>query len=137
MKTLILHRFCYSPRGTFGSMIMPDGQHLYTVERQWNDNKPSVSCIPEGTYLCVPRRYHRGGYKAIEVLDVPNRSHILFHRANVAEELAGCIAPGLKLGWYKNQWAVMSSTLAFRKLMNAYGGQDFGLVITKHHAGVL
>ena len=89
---VLLRRFCNSEFGVFGDLILPDGQVLKTVERPWHDNQPSVSCIPAGIYECAPRPYYRGGYKAVEVKDVLNRSHILFHRGNTMRDVRGCIA---------------------------------------------
>jgi hypothetical protein len=102
--------------GTFGEYLL-NGVRYYTVERPWLDNAPSVSCIPQGTYICKNRKFHRGGYDAIEITNVPGRSHILFHKANLPMELAGCVAPTSTLGVYKKQWAGLNSSHAFRMLM--------------------
>lgn len=128
---LVLSRFCYSEMGVFGEMMI-EGQKLYTVERPWLQNLPSVSCIPSGEYRCVPRRYNRGGYDAIEITDVPARTHILFHRGNTLNDLAGCIAPGTALGFINGVWAVKRSSVAFGILMDAYGGREFGLRIQQY-----
>ena len=120
MKTLVLTRFCYAPNGTYGEITLEDGQTLYTVENPWRDNKPGVSCIPEGRYLCGPRKYNRGGYRAVEIKEVPNRKYILFHIANVPTDVRGCIGIGSFLGFYKDQWAVTSSRKAFKLFMEYY-----------------
>jgi hypothetical protein len=125
---LFIDRFCYSEIGVFGEMLI-DGQRIYTVEKPWRGNQPSVSCIPTGAYTCKPRRYNRGGYDAIEICDVPDRTHILFHKANVASQLAGCIAPGYRLGCLHGAWAVLNSAQAFKLLMEQYGGLEFRLGI--------
>ena len=128
---LVLRRFCYGPPevGTFGTVEVA-GHLLYTVEPSWLDNEVAASCIPEGIYDCKPTRYHRGGYPAIEVVGVPGRSRILFHRANSAKDLAGCIAPGMRLGTLYNSWAVLASAAAFSILMRHYGDRGFRLEIT-------
>ena len=131
---LALTRFCYSPLGTFGEMTMPDGIKLYTVERPWFDNRPSVSCIPPGIYKCAPRRFFRGGYDAIEITSVPNRSHILFHIANVATDVEGCIGVCSKLGALNGVWAGLASKPAFELFMGFYGGKEFSLEITEFSA---
>jgi hypothetical protein len=129
MKELVLTGFAYSPHGAFGSMLV-DGVMLYTVEDAWNDNKVGVSCIPEGVYTCRPRPFYRGGYDAIEITNVPGRSHILFHIGNTSSDLRGCIAPGMGLGFLNGLWAVVSSRKAFSLLMEHFGGEEFKLVIT-------
>ena len=127
-----LNRFAHTPVGVFGELILPSGRTLFTVERPWLNNKPTVSCIPEGTYPCQPRKYYRGGYEAIEVLDVPDRSYILIHRGNTMDDLAGCIAPGMDLGYVNKKWAVTNSREAFAYVMDELGGKQFYLdVCTK------
>ena len=135
---ITLERFCYSDFGTFGDLIMPDGQVLKTVERPWIDNKKSISCIPVGTYDCVPRRYNRGGYDAVEVTQVKNRSYILFHKGNFAEDSAGCILVCAAHGVLKNRWAGLSSDLAFDEFMGYVRGKNFRLIIkNKNDQGYL
>jgi hypothetical protein len=61
------------------------------------NNEKRVSCIPEGKYF-IRKRYSQKFKWHLEVLDVENRSLILFHPANNAlKELNGCIAPVTKL----------------------------------------
>jgi hypothetical protein len=126
---LSIGRFAHTPLGTFGSMKMPDGAVLYTVERPWLDNKPSVSCIPDGKYNCQPRRFFRGGYDAVEITGVKGRSHILFHIANTMNDVEGCVGVGSKLGAIGQQWAVLASKQAFEHFMSFYGGRKFTLLI--------
>jgi len=135
-KKLELCRFAYTPDGTFGSMLV-DGAVLYTVERPWVGNQTTVSCIPEGTYSCRPRRFFRGGYDAIHIQSVPGRTHILFHRANIPSDLAGCIGVGSRLGVLGGQWAVLQSRAAFSRFMAIWGGRTFELVIAGHGLTVL
>ena len=87
----------YFPEGTNGKHEC-DGKFIcYTIELPWKNNEKRVSCIPEGKYF-IRKRYSRKFKWHIEVLDVENRSMILFHPANNAlKELNGCIAPVTKL----------------------------------------
>lgn len=127
---LCLTRFCWSDLGVFGQ-IMVDGQRLYTVERPWLDNRPSVSCIPIGKYQCRPRRYMRGGYDAVEVCDVPGRTHILWHKGNTMHDLAGCIAVTSRLGTLRGIWAGLDSAAAFALFMAHYN-REFELEIRQY-----
>ena len=124
-------RFAYTDMGVFGR-LMVDGQLLFTVERPWLKNMPRVSCIPEGTYSCEPRFYNRGRYDAVEVTNVPNRTHILFHKGNTMHDLAGCIAVTSGLGTLKGIWAGLESGPAFDIFMNAWGSTPFVLKIERY-----
>lgn len=87
----------YLPAGTLGRLYWPGiDDPILTVERPWLDNAVGESCIPEGLYECRPRRYSKGGYEAVEICDVPGRTHILFHRGNWPSEVRGCILVGLE-----------------------------------------
>ena len=103
--------------GTFGRMFHSDGWFCYTVERPWQDNIPTFSCIPAGLYQVKLGVYHKHNYPAYELLNVPQRAGIKIHVANYAQELEGCIAPGRELGWVESYWAVTESQAAFDDLM--------------------
>ena len=87
----------YFPDGTNGKLKC-DGEFIcYTIELPWKNNEKRVSCIPEGKYF-IRKRYSPKFKWHLEVIDVENRSLILFHPANNAlKELNGCIAPVTKL----------------------------------------
>lgn len=98
---LKLARFDRLDEGVFGKLIFPDGWWCYTVERPWLDNKPNVSCIPDGVYYLGLRysptvqRITRGRYsEGWEVQDVPDRTFIMVHPANWPTDLNGCIGVG-------------------------------------------
>lgn len=129
---LIIERFAYTPHGTFGRMEIPDGQLLYTVEDAWLSNRRGVSCIPEGDYDCEPRPFHRGGYPAVHITNVPGRSLCLFHIANTHHDIGGCIGPGIALGWVRGVWAVTQSKIAFARFMEHFGTRRFQLRIQQY-----
>jgi len=130
MNTIMLERFSYAPDGTFGVMTLPSGKMLYTAERPWLGNAPSISCIPEGVYALGQRpssvvsRTSGGAFSSgWEVKDVPNRTFIMVHPGNFPmTDLEGCIAVGKdyqilkdKTGQYRN--AVGLSRAAFEVFM--------------------
>lgn len=117
MIEVTLQRQAYLDSGTFGRLTMPDGSVVYTVERPWVLNHRSVSCIPEGSYVCRPAMFHRGGYEAIEVCDVPDRSRILIHRANWPEQVEGCIGVGERLTCLDGRLGVTRSRHTFERVM--------------------
>lgn len=93
---LILTR-TYFPEGTNG-MIECEGKLICnTIELTWRNNERRFSCIPEGEYF-IAKQYSLKFKWHLLLLDVTNRSFILFHPANNAlKELNGCIAPVTKL----------------------------------------
>lgn len=89
------------PDGVFGQLItvgdLPKLQ-LVTVEDDWRDNLPKISCIPAGIYVLKRTLYVKHNYETFEVTGVPRRSRILIHPANTEEDVEGCIGVGLRLG---------------------------------------
>lgn len=127
---ITLERFAYIPpycdgmACTLGNLTMPSGRQLATMERPWDGNQQSISCIPEGIYEL--RRRHSpvvdrstGGAFIMgwEIIDVPERSLIMIHPANWAIELEGCISVGIKHTIMAGKPAVTESRNAFRLLM--------------------
>lgn len=94
---LLLLTRTYFPEGTNGKLECEGKLICNTIELPWRMNRKRVSCIPEGKYF-IRKRYSRKFQWHLEVIDVKNRSFILFHPANNAlKELNGCIAPVTKL----------------------------------------
>ena len=127
--TLTITRFAPTKDGVFGRL-----GRWTTVEEEWQDNRPRVSCIPSGTYRCVRATFHRGGYPCFEVTDVPGRTFIKFHRANTEEGLLGGIGRGMRLGVLRvrdedsgkmaYKLAALSSRKAFGAWMASMDGVD-------------
>lgn len=118
-----LVRWGSTPMGTFGELTL-GAQKWFTVERPWEGNKPSVSCIPAGTYPIKLGAFYSGDgiggkpdYPAYEVLHVPDRAQIKIHKANIALQVKGCIALGKDLGTDGLHWAVRRSKEAFDEFM--------------------
>lgn len=131
-----LKRISYHNEGTFGVLIDDEGvPFALTVERQWLNNRPSVgsvpgSCIPNGTYTCKRVQSPRFG-NTFEVRNVPNRTHILFHKGNLMENSRGCIIVGEQFESLKGKPAVLSSAKGYGEFMARLRGVDeFVLVIT-------
>ena len=102
--------------GTLGEMFDPTGAHLcYTIELPWDDNMPDQSCIPTGTYTCVPHNSaaHPGTW---EVENVPGRSSILIHTGNTEHDSLGCIIVGKTTGTLNGLPAVLSSQVALASM---------------------
>jgi len=107
-----------------GSWIEPGAFECFTGENPWKNNLPYISCIPEGTYNIVLGTFHRGGYPTYEILDVPGRTLIKFHRGTSMLNVWGCIAMGMKLEWA----GVSSSKRAHDSFMEAMNGTRVGAI---------
>lgn len=94
-----------------GVIDWPGGKQLNTIERPFipdseAGSKPFKSCVPDGVYELRPVESPRFGKTwalvnpALRVWQYaharigPGRYAILFHAANWAAQLQGCIAPG-------------------------------------------
>lgn len=133
MKTVILVRE-YRKDCTLGTVILTSGKIIKTIERPWLNNRPNVSCYPEGVYLAkwLPRS-GSGKYKRVwHVQDVPGRSGILWHSGNLVRHSLGCTLPGLKHGALGGLPAVLSSGAALTAMRKELSGQDFQLVVTSN-----
>lgn len=103
---MILSR-SYLPECTIGRLASKSGEIIcYTVERPWHNNEPFISCVPEGEYNVTKHASPKFGETLIVLnqergvgfsKNGSDRYGILFHVANVASELQGCIAPGLEI----------------------------------------
>ena len=94
---IIVLKRTYFPDGTNGKLKCNGKSICNTIELPWRENQKRVSCIPEGKYF-IRKRYSQKFQWHLEVIDVKDRSLILFHPANNALlELNGCIAPVSKL----------------------------------------
>ena len=128
-----LERFAYLPTGTLGQLTAGDFQ-CFTLERPWQDNAINVSCIPEAVYQCGP--FNGKKFKdVVEVIDVPDRSYILFHSANYPQQLHGCIAPGIYFHINDDEPRVFQSRKALRMFFDA-AGKSFELKITHKEANL-
>lgn len=113
MNEATLTRRDSTDQGTAGVLVFGSSS-LFTMELPWRDNLPRMSSIPVGMYTCAIVRSPKFGL-VYEVKNVPNRSHVLIHSANLAgasdmgydTQLHGCIAPCTKLGLMRNSKGVM------------------------------
>jgi len=135
--------------GVFGELrLLEDGEgivagqpppgdlQLFTVEDDWRDNLPRISCIPAGVYTLHRTVYLKHGYETFEVMGVKGRSRILIHPANTEEDLEGCIGVGLRRGkvrvvrdedtgeMNRLKDAVVASQAAFHQLMERMAHVD-------------
>lgn len=110
---ITLTRFKFTPEETFGRLTGdPIASEVFTIERPWLDNQHGISCIPVGTYD-VEKYLSPTKGDVWQVMNVPNRSNIEIHAANMASQLEGCIAPGDVMGSLAGVPAVLNSKSTF------------------------
>ena len=117
MKTLEIVRTHTSSIWTYSTMAWEGIPFGVSMELPWKLNKVRISCIPSGVYIA--KRYKRHGKIWVwQLKNVPGRTHIQIHIANIAiKELLGCIATGEKFEPLQGQDAVLESGHAFKELM--------------------
>ncbi len=97
-----IKRFRDGGKETLGQgKIFKNGNEIFTfktLELPWKNNQHYISCIPPGiVYNIVLREGKDSGhftYDHFHLTNVPDRSYILWHRANYVSELLGCTAVG-------------------------------------------
>lgn len=131
-----IHRFAETQDGTLGRM-----GRWCILEEENQGNKPNISAIPTGQYLCKRVWSPRFQMETFQVMDVPGRTHILFHPLNTEEDTEGCIGHGTNFaammrkdedtGHYVPKLAIVESKKAFKEFMHELADVDeFTLIIT-------
>ncbi len=113
--------------GTFGILSVNGVPLCNTLELFWRNNSRSVSCIPADVYHCVKHERREHDWR---VLDVPDRSEILFHSGNTIADIEGCILFGEKIAHINGVLGVAGSRNArakFNLLMD--GEKEFTLEV--------
>ncbi len=122
---LVLTRTERCPEGVFGELRDEAGELVcVTLERTFN----GLPKLPPGTYLCrrgEHRLKHGPKFITFEITGVDGHFGILFHVANWAHELDGCVAVGTRRG----RECVLASRQAFAKFMALQEGVDEFLLV--------
>lgn len=133
---VVLMREASTDDGTFGKLTLPDGTSFETLELPWRENKPMVSCIPDGSYVCQSKTNQKFG-DVYELKDVPGRAGILIHAGNAAgdesrgrrSDVRGCILLGKSRSSEGRQKTIAQSREAVREFNDKLAGRSFVLVI--------
>jgi hypothetical protein len=120
MKQLRLVRVTEHNGATMGVLCIDGSPEMVTLEDAWRDNEKQVSCIPVGRYKVKLNRSPRFGI-TYQVMDVPDRSHILIHAGNTHKDTRGCILVGLQFSKSGTDTAILASRSAFIKFMELMG----------------
>ena len=123
--TLTRNYGSFQTPGTF--RVYKDDTEVFkclTLELPYKNNKPEISCIPEGLYT-VKKITRPDGRPGLHVQDVPGRTAILIHTGNFAAgdhpDILGCILVGLKYAYINSDGHldIADSTKAFNALYPA------------------
>lgn len=131
-KNFKIIRISHTPDATFGVLLEENIPFCVTLERPWLNNIRSVSCIPEGFYLCERVQSPKFG-DTFEIKNVPGRSHILFHKGNLSDDTHGCPLVGEQYEPLGEENAILASGKAFTEFKERTKGiNSFLLQIESH-----
>lgn len=120
MKQIRLIRIAEYNNATFGILCIDEEPCFVTLEDAWRNNERMISCIPAGLYQLKYHKSPRFG-RTYQVMNVPNRDHILIHSGNTHKNTNGCILVGMQYGKIENESAVLASRSAFLQFMDRMG----------------
>ena len=129
---LTLHRFIEANGATMGALLGLS-QTLYTLEEAWRGNKTGISCVPAGTYRCVPHGWEPGSTvkkpQTWELQNVPGRTGVLIHIGNYTKDTEGCILAGKGMSISPTLSMVNDSDMAIKLMRKEIGSNGFTLEI--------
>ena len=102
--------------GTFGVLKLNKDIFCLTIEPPDNENISNISSIPAQQYICEQIISPKYG-ETFQVIDVPERTHVLFHAGNIVEHTKGCIILGETVGKLRGKRALLNSGATFRRFM--------------------
>ncbi len=88
MNKAVLQRFIHD-EVTFGRLTfdwLSGHPEIFTIELPFKENKPLISCIPQGLYNVVPHNSDKFPH-VFRLLNVPDRDAILIHVGNYATDV--------------------------------------------------
>lgn len=124
----MLIRVSHNEDGVFGVLIHRLKPFAVTLEPEDKGNQKNISCIPEGMYYCKPVNSPKFGW-TYEVVDVPNRSNILFHKGNREGDTEGCILVGESFGELDGKTAILDSKGGYNEFREKAAGVPITLTI--------
>jgi hypothetical protein len=135
MKRLRLVRVSEHSGATMGVLCIDDMPEFVTLEEAWRDNERNISCIPVGRYKLRPKVSPSRG-RVWQVMNVPERDHILIHAGNTHKDTQGCILVGMQFGVLESEAAILASKSAFQRFMTLMAGTpEAELVIIDAYGG--
>jgi len=109
--------------GTFGVLKINKFIFCVTLEPPDRENKRHLSSIPAQQYFCERITWTKWG-PTYEVLEVPDRSEILFHPGNHTRDTPGCILLAEKFGKLRGERTILNSGSTFNTFMGRLEGHE-------------
>lgn len=120
---------------TCGVLCVNDSPEFVTLEDAWRANEKNISCIPIGRYAVKLTNSPKFG-RIWQVMDVPERDHILIHAGNTHKDTQGCILLGTQFGKLNGEAAILASKAAFNRFMDLMAGNiEAQLIIIDAYGG--
>jgi hypothetical protein len=116
IPTVRLIRLEESSQGTFGVLLICSQVFCVTLEPSDELNERNISSIPAQQYQCMKIHSPQFG-ETFEIVDVPGRSHVLFHAGNRIRDTEGCVILAQHFGKLEGDRAVLNSGATFKKFM--------------------
>lgn len=108
MKKFILKRKYRPNEATLGIVFDENKKEICrSLENPWRDNKPNISCIPEGIYTV--KKDSTGKFKYWKILNVIERENIEIHTGNKQKDTKGCLIFGARWCFMDDELAVSNS----------------------------
>lgn len=96
MDEIVVNRMIYTDISTVGDFTLLGKPLCNSIELSCRrGDEKGLRAIPPGRYRIIINESPRLKRLTPRLIDVPGREGILIHSANRAEELDGCIAPGI------------------------------------------
>lgn len=130
MKTVTIKRNKSELKQTTGKLTF-DGFTCYTLEKPDLNNKPNISSIPKGEYICKYTFSPKFLKYTYEIKNVPGRSGIRIHSGNYFFDIQGCILLGTGYSDMNKDGTkdIINSKLTIKKFEDLLGKKDFKLII--------
>ena len=123
IPTVKLIRLEEGAQGTFGVLIICGQVFCFTLEPSDWLNERNISSIPVQQYKCVRTMSSRFG-ETFEIVDVPGRSHVLFHAGKLVQHTKGCVLLVQYFDRLEGNRVGVNSRKTFKKFMEIMKDTD-------------
>lgn len=125
MRDFTLYRISETEDGTFGVFLADHNlPFALCLERKWLNNKPQESCVPPSEDYRCKRVISPTFGETFQIINVKDRSHILFHKGNYMYDSKGCVLVGERFDPVSKGYGITNSGEGFAEFMGRLKGVD-------------